>query len=141
MEKETEKRTMKTQTKKLLTAAAALLVLIGVFAGVWMLARPAAQTGAKTITVEVVHSDESKKSFNYHTDEEYLANVLLSEGLVEGDDGDWGLFITVVDGEEAGYDANQSYWAVYQNGEYAQVGVSELPVNDGDSFSLVYTVG
>lgn len=132
---------MKTQTKKLLIAAAALLLLAGVFAGVWLTTRPAAVQGGKTVTVEVVHSDESKKSFTYHTDEEYLANVLLSEGLVEGDDGDWGLFITVVDGEEASYDANQSYWAVYQNGEYAQVGVSELPVNDGDSFSLVYTVG
>ena len=132
---------MNAQNKKLLIAAVALVALIGVFMGIWFTTRPATAQGAKTITVEVVHADESKKSFNYHTDEGYLANVLLTEGLVEGDNGDWGLYITKVDGEEANYDANQSYWAVYQNGEYAQVGVSELPVNDGDSFSLVYTIG
>lgn len=132
---------MTAQTKKLVLAAIALAVLIAVFAGVWFTTRPAAVQGAKTITVEVVHADGSEKQFTYHTDEEYLDDVLLGEGLVEGDTGDWGLYITKADGEEASYDADQAYWAVYQNGEYAQVGVSELPVNDGDTFSLVYTVG
>lgn len=132
---------MNTTNKKLLLAAAALTVLIAVFAGVWALTRPAATQGAKTITVEVVHADESRKSFTYHTDEEFLADVLLGEGLVEGDDGPYGLYITKVDGEEANYDVNQSYWALYQGGDYAQLGVSELPVKDGDAFSLVYTVG
>lgn len=131
---------MKTQTKKLLIAAAALLVLAGVLAGVWMLTRPAAVQGAKTVTVEVVHADGSKKTFTYHTGEEFLGPVLQAEGLVEGEMGNFGLYIKVVDGEEASYDVNQTYWAVYQNGEYAQAGVSELPVNDGDFFSLVYTI-
>lgn len=132
---------MNAKEKKLLLAAAALVVLMAVFAGVWALTRPAASEGAKTITVEVVHADGSKKSFTCHTDEAYLAEVLLAEGLAEGEEGAYGLYITVADGEKADYDADQSYWAVYQDGEYATVGVSELPVNDGDAFSLVYTVG
>lgn len=132
---------MRAQTKKLLIAAAALVLLAGILAMVWLATRPAAQEGDKIITVEVVHADESKKRFTYHTDEEYLADVLLNEGLVEGDDGQYGLYIIKVDGEEASYEENRSYWAVFQDGEYAQLGVSELPVKDGDAFSLVYTVG
>jgi len=132
---------MKTQTKKLLTAAVALAVLIAVFAGVWMFTRPAAVQGAKTVTVEVVHGDGSKKAFTYHTDEELLGPVLQAEGLVEGDMGEFGLYIKVVDGEEADFDTDGAYWAFYQGEEYAAQGVDTTPIQDGDSFSLVYTVG
>lgn len=131
---------MKAQTKKLLIAAIALVVLIGVFAGVWMLTRPATQEGAKTVTVEVVHADESKKTFTYHTDEEFLGPVLQAEGLVEGEMGDFGLYIKVVDGEEADFDTDGAYWAFYQGEDYASQGVDTTPIQDGDTFSLVYTV-
>ena len=67
---------------KLIIAAVAVLVLAAVFAGVWAATRPAASQGAKTITVEVVHKDESSKTFTYHTDAEYLGEVLQAEGLV-----------------------------------------------------------
>ena len=83
---------------KLIIAAVAVLVLAAVFAGVWAATRPAASQGAKTITVEVVHKDESSKT----------------------------------DG---------AYWAFYQGGEYASQSVDQTPINDGDAFSLVYTVG
>lgn len=115
---------------------AALLVVFGI---VWYTSRPAASEGAKTITVEVVHKDESKKTFTCKTDEEYLAKVLVSEKIIEDDPSETGMFF-VVDGEKAVYEDDQSYWAVYQNGEYAQLGVNELPISDGDAFSLVYTV-
>ena len=69
-------------------------VLAAVFAGVWAATRPAASQGTKTITVEVVHKDESSKTFTYHTDAEYLGEVLQAEGLVKGDPGDYGLYIT-----------------------------------------------
>ena len=131
---------MNAQTKKLLAAALVLVVLIGVFVGVWMFTRPAAVQGAKTVTVEVVHADESKKTFTYHTDEEFLGSVLQAEGLVEGEMGDFGLYIKVVDGEEADYETNGAYWAFYQGEDYAAQGGDITPIQDGDTFSLVYTV-
>ena len=132
---------MKPQTKKLLIAAVALVALIGIFVGVWLATRPATAQGAKTITVEVVHADESRKTFTYHTDEEFLGTVLQNEGLVEGDMGEFGLYIKVVDGETADFDTDGAYWAFYQGEEYAAQGVDTTPIQDGDSFSLVYTVG
>ena len=125
----------------LIAGAVAILVLIAVFAGIWSATRPATSEGAKTITVEVVHKDESSRTFTYHTDGEYLGEVLQSEGLVKGEQGDYGLYMTEVDGEAAVYETDGAYWAFYQDGEYASQSVDQTPINDGDSFSLVYTVG
>ena len=90
------------KNQKVLIAAAALIVLIAVLAGVYFTARPATVAGAKAITVTVVHADGSAKEFRYHTDEEYLGPVLLTEGLVEGEEGPYGLTINAVDGEKGG---------------------------------------
>lgn len=126
---------------KLIVAAAAVLVLIAIFAGIWSATRPATSQGTKTVTVEVVHKDESSKTFTYRTDAEYLGEVLQAEGLVKGDQGDYGLYITEVDGETAVYETDGAYWAFYQGGEYAAQSVDQTPISDGDAFSLVYTVG
>lgn len=103
--------------------------------------RPETSQGAKTFTVEVVHADGGSKSFTYHTDEEYLGTVLLAEGLLEGEIGPYGLYIHVVDGEKAVYEEDGAYWSLEVNGEYAMLGADQTPVNDGDSFRLVYTRG
>ena len=131
---------MKKNTK-IIIAVVAVVVVIALFLGIWLATRPETTQGAKTFTVEVVHKDESTKTFTYHTDEEYLGAVLLAEGLVEGDMGDYGLYILVVDGEKAVYEEDGAYWSLMQNGEYAMQGADTTPVNDGDSFALVYTVG
>lgn len=126
---------------KLIAAAAVVLVLIAVFAGIWFSTRPATSEGSKSITVEVIHKDESAKTFTYQTDAEYLGEVLQAEGLVKGEPGDYGLYITEVDGEAAVYEEDGAYWAFYQDGEYANQSVDQTPISDGDAFSLVYTIG
>lgn len=129
------------KNKKMLIAVIALAVVIALLVGVYVATRPATSEGAKTITVTVVHADGSSKDFTYHTDEEFLAPVLVAEGLVVGTEGPYGLSIDAVDGETASWEANQSYWALYIGEEYATTGASSTPVNDGDSFKLVYTIG
>ena len=126
--------------KTVAIAAVVLVVLLVVFGIIWTVSRPETSEGSKTITVEVIHKDESKKTFTYHTDAEYLADVLVSEGLVEDNQDQFGLLIQEVDGERAVFDEDQSYWSILQNGEYAQLGASTLPIYDGDTISLVYTV-
>lgn len=116
---------------------AALLIVFGI---VWFNTRPETSAGSKTITVEVIHKDESKNTFTYKTEAEFLADVLVGEGLVEDNQDQYGLMIQEVDGERAVYEEDQSYWSILQNGEYAQQGASSLPIYDGDVISLVYTV-
>ena len=77
----------------------------------------------------------------YHTDEEFLGAVLTAEGLVEGEMGPYGLMISAVDGEEAVWEVNNAYWALYVGEEYATSGADTTPVYDGSAFKLEYTIG
>lgn len=121
--------------------AVALLVLVLVFVGIFIATRPDTAEGAKTITVEVVHSDGSSKTFTYHTDLEYLGELVQIEGLVIGEMGPYGLYIHEVDGEKAVYEEDGAYWAFYEGDVYATLGIDLTPIIDGGEFSLVYTIG
>lgn len=126
--------------KTWIAVIAVVLVVVLALAASFAL-KPRGTDGTKNITVTVVHKDASEKVFTYATNEEFLGAALVAEGLVEGESSDFGLMITKVDGEEASWDADQSYWALYIGEEYAQTGADSTPINDGDSFQLVYTIG
>ena len=85
-----------------------------------------------------------------------IGNTNIVLGFLDGDDiigtyrittksnhtsDEYGLMITTVDGEQAVYETDGAYWAFYVGDEYASLGVDQTPIADGDSFSLVYTVG
>ena len=127
--------------RRLILSAAALLLVLALMGGLWYFTRPASAAGEKSFTVEVVHKDQSTKTFTYQTDAEYVGEVLLSEGLVKGEEGPYGLYITWVDGETADYSVDQSYWALYEGEEYATQSADQTVMEDGDHFRLVYTIG
>ena len=123
--------------KKTWIALGALIVVVALLVGVFALNRPQTQQGSKEITIIVVHSDGTEKTFTCRTDEEKLDKVLLAEGLIpEGNIVD-GMF-TIVDGETASWEADQAYWAFYMGDDYASVGICDATVTDGASYKLVY---
>ena len=126
------------KNKKLILALVALIVVVGVFAGVWFATRSQSVEGTKHFTVLVVHSDKAEKTFTYSTDAEKLGDFLEAEGLIIGS-GD-GMFHTV-NGEKADWSVNQSYWALYLNGEYAMAGIYDTDITDGTTYKLEYTLG
>ena len=127
------------KNKKLVIGAIVLVVVIGLMAGIWMATRPETESGSKNYTVTVVHKDGTVKDFAYRTDAEYLAEALLEEGLVSGEEGPYGLTVITVDGEDAVWDSDNAYWAIWIGEEMATTGISEIPVYDGSSFKLEYT--
>lgn len=129
------------KNKKLILAVVALVVVVAVFLGVYLATRPETNQGTKTITVTVVHKDGTEKRFEYHTDEEYLGPVLMSEGLVQGEEGPYGLMISAVDGETADYNVDQGWWQIFVGEESAMTGADAIVIADGDTFKLVYTIG
>lgn len=129
------------KNRRLIVLAAALVALIAVAMGIYFGTRPETAEGAKDITVTVVHKDGSEKVFEYGTEEEYLGPVLLAEGLVEGEEGQYGLVINTVDGETADWNADQSYWALFIGEEYATTGADGVVLTDGGVYKLVYTIG
>ena len=92
--------------------------------------------GAKTVQVEVKAGDESI-TFTIHTDKEMLGDALLEHDLVAGEQGAYGLYVKFVNGIEAAYDKDGSYWGFYKNGEMMLVGVDGASITDGDHYELV----
>ena len=131
---------MKTNLKKTLIPAAALILAVAVFFGVWSATRPSAQQGAKALTVEVVHGDGGSNTFSFRTDAEYLGHALVEQQIVEDNQGPYGLYILTADGETAD-EADQEWWCITKGGESHMTGASETPIADGDTFELTLTVG
>ena len=129
------------KNKKLLVCLLALVLLIGAMAALWLGSREQAIEGSKEITVAVNHKDTSKAVFTYKTDAQYLGEVLLEEGLVQGTEGPYGLEIHTVDGETADWNADRSYWALYIGTEYATTGADGVVLTDGGEYLLEYTIG
>ncbi len=120
----------------------AVILLLAVAAAVVLLYlhfRPQASEGAKTVVVEVVHKDETKKEFTLHTDAETLHDALDEEKLIEGEDRGGFFMVIVVDGETADYNVDGSYWAMMQDGEWMMTGVDDTMIQDGDHYEFVYT--
>lgn len=125
-------------------AAAGVVLFCLLAAGlgvIWRMSRPQTAPGEKHIVVEVIHSGGARTEFSYHTDEEYLGAVLVSEGLISGSEGMYGLYVETVDGETADYSADSGWWRLSCNGEDSRVGADAVVINDGDRFTWIYTTG
>ena len=129
------------KNKKIILAVIALIAAVALMAAAYFLTRPETVEGGKNITVTVIHGDGTSKDFSYSTDAEYLGEVILAEGLVEGVDGPYGLEIHSVDGEKASWEENQSYWALFIGEDYATTGADGVVLTDGGVYKLVYTIG
>ena len=84
----------------------------------------------------VVDKDGNETKFKIHTDKDTVGAALLELGLIEGDDGDYGLYVKKVNGILADYDVDQTYWAFYINGEYAMSGVDKTSIEAGASYTF-----
>lgn len=126
--------------KKNMILAAILLLLCAMAALLFLQHQPATHAGEKAITVLVTHGDQSSKTFQYETEEAYLGDVLLAEALIAGEEGDYGLFITTVDGETA-EESKQQWWCITKGGEKLNTSVDTTPIADGDAFELTLTEG
>ena len=129
------------KNKKLILAIVALVVVVAAFAGIYLATRPETSRGDKTITVTVVHKDGTERNFVYQTDEEYLGPVLVAESLVNGTQGEFGLYFDTADGEKADYSVDQGWWAIYVGEEMATTGADGIAIADGGVYKLVYTIG
>lgn len=124
--------------KKMLLAALALVVVVGLMLGAWMLTRPKAVDGGKTITVTIAHKDGTDQSYSWTTQANTLAEAMKEKNLLGEDDN--GLYYTV-DGETTDYNVDQSWWKILKNGEQVNEGANDLIIADGDSFRWEYTIG
>lgn len=84
----------------------------------------------------VVDQKGQETQFEIHTDKETVGDALQELGLIEGEEGEYGLFVKTVNGITADYDKDGSYWAFYVNDEYAQEGVDATAVVEGAAYAF-----
>lgn len=92
--------------------------------------------GQTVFTFNVTDADGNETNFEIHTDKETVGDALLELDLIAGEDSEYGLYVKTVNGITADYDKDQTYWAFYVNGGYAQTGVDSTNVTAGDTYSF-----
>ena len=84
----------------------------------------------------VTDADGNETVFRVKTDKTVVGDALSDVGLIEGEDGQYGLYVKKVNGILADYDTDGTYWAFYVNGEYAMTGVDTTDIVPGDSYAF-----
>ena len=139
-------------TVKSCTAAVLALIMAMCFAactnnsvkkeGVWENAQYLSDkefgNGSACIEVEVKAEDKSV-TFTVNTDKKTLGDALSEHRLIEGEQGEYGLYVKKVNGITADYEVDKSYWSFSQNGEMLMTGVDSTEIKDGEHYEIVYT--
>lgn len=126
--------------KTTMIAVIALIVVMAAAGLLYMKFKPGTTAGDKEITVKVSALENGEESFTYQTDAEYLGEVLTANKLIEGEDGQYGLFITTANGVKAD-DSKQQWWCITKGGEQVNTSADQTPIQDGDQFELTLTEG
>ena len=97
--------------------------------------------GAAVFAFTVADLEGAETAYEIHTDESTVGAALLELGVIEGEDGEYGLYVNSVNGITADWDKEQTYWAFYIDGEYATTGVDSTEITEGCAYSFVLTKG
>ena len=93
-------------------------------------------SGEKQFTFEVTGIDGNTETFTVKTDKDIVGEALLDEGLIEGTQGQYGLYVLTVNGERHEYTEDGKYWAFYIDGEYAMTGVDSTQIKEGSVYAF-----
>jgi len=88
----------------------------------------------KEITV-CIDANGQKTTFEIETEAEFLRGALEQENLVKGDETEFGLFVTEVNGIKADSSQNQ-WWKFSKSGQDLMTGIDTTPIADGDTFEI-----
>lgn len=92
--------------------------------------------GALQFNFNVADGEGKVTKYVINTDKTIVGEALLQLGLIEGDAGDFGLYVKKVNGITADYDTDGTYWAFYENGAYASKGVDQTTVVIGTTYEF-----
>lgn len=92
--------------------------------------------GSAVFELSVEDKEGAQTKYEIHTDKETVGEALLELELIDGEEGEYGLYVKSVGGVTADYDTDGVYWAFYINDEYAQTGVDSTEIKEGESYSF-----
>lgn len=92
--------------------------------------------GEKSFDFTVTDADGNETHFKIHTDKTVVGEALQELGLLDGEEGPYGLYVKTVNGITYDYDTHGRYWAFYVNGEYAVTGVDVTEIEENATYSF-----
>ena len=113
-----------------------LIAAMALFAGCSDKDESVADESQRSFTFIVVDGEGKEESFEITTKAATVGEALLEEGLIEGEDGPYGLYVKTVNGITVDYDKDGAYWSFYVNGEYATSGVDTTEAEEGQTYSF-----
>ena len=132
---------MEKQTKKLWLIAGVAVLVVAALVGCWLAFGPKADpAGGKIIDVTVIYADAASDEFHISTDAEFLRGALEEQKLIQGEESQYGLFVTTVNGVTAD-ESQQQWWFFTKGGEALMAGVDSTPIANGDAFEITLTTG
>lgn len=128
------------QKKKNILIVAILVAVVVLLAAVWMIFRPQGVAGEKQLGISVVDAEGNTEEFSFSTSQEFLRGALEEQGLVQGEESQYGLYVTTVNGLTAD-ESQQQWWCFTKGGEDVMTGVDSTPIADGDHFEITLKTG
>lgn len=92
--------------------------------------------GEKEFSFEITFGNGSVSAYEIKSDEETVGQALQALGLIEGEEGPYGLYVKTVGGETFEYENGGRFWAFYIDGEYAATGVDVTEIENGASYAF-----
>lgn len=90
--------------------------------------------GTKRFTFIAVDKEGAETKWDISTEKTIVGDALTDEGLIEGEESAYGLYVKKVNGIEAIYEVDGTYWSFYIDGEYAMTGVDATEIVDGSTY-------
>ena len=92
--------------------------------------------GNLSFTLTVVDIDGNESTCTVKTKKTFVGEALQELGVLEGEEGPYGLYIKTVNGITADYDTDGVYWAFYIDGEYAMTSADMTEIVDGSTYTF-----
>ena len=118
--------------KKLISLLLVMVMVLGLVA--CGNAEPKA-TGS-SFTVVVADLEGKETTFEYTSDKATVGEALIAEGLIEGHETEYGLYVDSVNGVALDWDKDGKYWAFYIGDEYAMEGVDATKIDPTVTYSF-----
>lgn len=93
-------------------------------------------TGNTKFTFTVKDIEGEEVSFEISTDKKTVGEALTELKLIDGDIGDYGLYVKSVNGIRHEFTEDGKYWAFYVNDAYAEKGCDLTEIENGAVYSF-----
>lgn len=92
--------------------------------------------GAKVFPFTIVDKDGTQTAITVKTDKQTVGEALQENGLIEGEEGAYGLYVKKVNGIPAEYEVDGTYWAFYIDDAYAATGVDVTEIQEESAYMM-----